>query len=109
MGNDQKLDARRGDLVQIHKIILTPEQRSQDLPASTKAVPYEAWIKGFLLEDRAKIGSTVRIETFIGREISGTLVEINPVYSHNFGKPRPELFHCGKEGNPNVGTKKVKP
>ena len=109
MGDDQRRDAQRGDLVQIHKIILTPEQRSMDLPASTKTVPYEAWIKGFLLEDRAGIGDTVRIETFIGREISGTLVEINPVYSHNFGKPRPELFLFCKEGKRNGETKKGKP
>jgi hypothetical protein len=89
--------AHKGDLVQIHKVILTPEQRPADLPAPTKAVPYEAWIKGFLLDNKAKIGDTVRIETFIGRELSGTLVGINPVYDHNFGKPRPELLSIGKE------------
>ncbi len=89
--------ARKGDLVQIHKVILTPEQRLADLPAPTKAVPYEAWIKGLLLDNEAKIGDTVRIETFIGRELSGTLVEINPAYSHNFGKPRPELLTIVKE------------
>ena len=89
--------ARKGDFVQIHKVILAPEERPLDLPAATKAVPYEGWIKGNLLDNKAAIGDTVRIETFIGRELSGPLVEINPVYDHNFGKPRPELLSIGKE------------
>jgi hypothetical protein len=89
--------AVKGDLVQIHKVILTPEQRPEGLPESTKVVPYEGWIKGFLLENEANIGETVRIETFIGRELSGTLVEVNPAYSHNFGKPRLELLTIMKE------------
>lgn len=89
--------AAKGDLVQIHKVILTPEQRPEGLPESTKAVPYEAWIKGFLLDEKAKVGDAVRIETFIGRELSGTLVEVNPVYGHNFGKPRLELLRIGME------------
>ncbi|TET16451.1 MAG: 2-amino-4-ketopentanoate thiolase [Dehalococcoidia bacterium] len=86
----------KGTLVQIHKVILTPEQRPEDIPACTKNVPYEAWIKGFLLDDEARIGDTVQIETFIGRRLSGTLVEVNPVYIHNFGKPQPALLPVGK-------------
>lgn len=89
--------ATRGDLVQIHKVILKPEQRPENLPECTKAVSYEAWIKGFLLDDKAKVGDTVRIETFIGRELSGTLEVVNPIYDHNFGKPRPELLRIGME------------
>lgn len=90
-------NALRGVLVQIHKVILTPEQRPEGIPACTKSVPYEAWIKGFLLDDEARIGDTVRIETFIGRELSGTLVEVNPMYTHHFGKPQPALLSVGME------------
>ncbi len=90
-------NALRGDLVQIHKVILTPEQRPEGIPACTKSVPYEAWIKGFLLDDEARIGDTVRIETFIGRELSGTLVEVNPMYTHHFGKPQPALLSVSIE------------
>jgi hypothetical protein len=97
MSKEQPKNALRGDLVQIHKVILTPEQRPEDLPACTKAVPYEAWIKGFLLDDKARIGDTVRIETLIGRQLSGTLVEVNPIYAHNFGKPQPALLLAGLE------------
>lgn len=97
MSEEHGKNARRGDLVQIHKVILTPEQRPENIPASTKAVPYEAWIKGFLLDDQAKIGDTVKIETFIGREIAGSLTEVNPIYNHNFGKPQPALLSLGME------------
>ncbi len=90
-------DAKKGDLVQIHKIILKPDQRPDSLPESTKSVPYECWIKGFLLNGKAAIGDEVRIETFIGREISGTLYTVSPVYDHNFGLPQNELLTVGNE------------
>ena len=97
MSNDYvKNNALKGDLVQIHKVILTPEQRPENIPASTKAVPYEGWIKGFLLDKEARIGDTVRIETFIGRQLSGALVEVNPEYTHHFGKPQPALLAVGR-------------
>jgi hypothetical protein len=90
-------DAKIGDLVQIHKIILKPDQRPDSLPDSTKSVPYECWIKGFLLNDEAGRGEEVQIETFIGREISGTLVSVNPAYDHSFGLPQKELLSIERE------------
>jgi len=88
--------ALRGDLVQVHKVVLTPEQRPENIPECTKRVPYEAWIKGFLLDDEARIGDSVRIETFIGRQLSGTLAEVNPTYTHHFGEPQPTLLSVGR-------------
>ncbi len=90
-------DAKKGDLVQIHKIILKPDQRPDSLPESTKSVPYECWIKGFLLNSEAQIGQEVQVETLIGREISGTLVSVNPAYDHSFGRPQTELLSIGRE------------
>ncbi len=90
-------DARRGDLVQIHRVILEPSMRPENLPPETKAVPYECWIKGFLLEAEADFGDQVRVESFIGRELKGTLAALNPVYDHNFGRPRRELLSIGSE------------
>jgi hypothetical protein len=90
-------DAKRGDLVRIHRIILGPDHRPDNLPISTKSVPYECWIKGFLLDEDAKIGSEVRIKTFIEREISGTLHQVNPIYDHNFGQPQKEILTIGNE------------
>jgi hypothetical protein len=85
-------DAKRGDLVQIHSIILEPDQRPDNLPSSTKLVPFECWIKGFLIDEAVNIGDQVRIRTFAGREVSGALCEVNPVYDHDFGKPQTELL-----------------
>ena len=91
------LDAKKGDLVKIHKIILEPDERTGNLPSSTKSVPYECWIKGFLLDKNAKLGNEVKIETLIGREISGTLFEVNPTYNHDFGESPKEILSVGNE------------
>jgi hypothetical protein len=96
-------DARKGDLVQIHKIVLEPNQRPETLPESTKSVPYVCWIKGFLLNKEAIVGDEVQIETFIGREISGTLVSVNPTYDHSFGLPQKELVTIGRELRRRIG------
>jgi hypothetical protein len=95
-------DARKGDFVQIHKVVLKVEQRSEHLPPSTKIVPYEGWIKGFLVDEEGSVGDEVRIRTLIGREIVGTLCRVNPVYDHNFGVPQKELLTIGDEVKENL-------
>lgn len=90
-------DAKRGDFVQIHKVILKPGQRPETLPECTRSVPYECRVKGFLIDESADIGEEVKIETFIGREILGILEQVNPVYDHNFGVPQKELLSIGSE------------
>ncbi|MDN5300655.1 MAG: 2-amino-4-ketopentanoate thiolase alpha subunit [Thermoanaerobacteraceae bacterium] len=90
------MDARKGDWVQIHRIVLNPGERSPHLPDDTKKVPLEVWQKGFITHD-ASIGDEVEIETVIGRKVKGKLVNINPVYEHNFGKPVQELLTIGME------------
>lgn len=81
---------KAGTWVQIHKIILTPNERAPHLPADTKLVPLEIWIKGTLLKD-SKIGKPAEIKTVTGRIETGTLVQANPHYSHSFGNDVPEL------------------
>lgn len=90
-------DANEGDLVLIHKIVLKPEKRPGNLPPSTAAVPYECWIKGSLMNESANMGDRVSVRTFIGREISGALFEVNPKYNHNFGETQKEIFSIGYE------------
>ncbi len=90
-------DAKRDDLVQIHTVILEPSERANNLPSSTKQVPYECWVKGFLLDKCADKGDEVRIETFIGRELTGTLHKVNPTYEHDFGTPQKVLLTIGDE------------
>ncbi len=88
-------DAVKGDLVQIQKVVLAPEQRPADLPPSSREVPYQCWIKGFLLDEQAELGQEVSVETFIGRRLRGVLYAVRPLYDHGFGRPRPELLGIG--------------
>ena len=91
------MDARKGDLVRIHKIILEVGERAPNIPEDTQKVPLELWDKGFLLNDQAKIGDMVEVETYIGRKVEGKLIEVNPYYEHDFGKFVPELTYIGRQ------------
>ncbi len=98
-------DAKKNDLVQIHRTILEPRERAQNLPPSTAALPYECWIKGFLTDEAANLGDSVKIKTLIGREFSGILYSINPIYDHNFGTPQKELLSIGEEAWHRLGRR----
>lgn len=87
---------KKGEWVRIHKIILEPSQRAPQVPDDTKASPLEMWDKGYLMAD-AEIGDEVEIETVSGRVESGTLIELNPYYTHDFGTFVPELLAIDKQ------------
>ncbi len=89
--------AKKGDWVRIHNIVLTPDQRAVQVPEDTRNVPLELWTKGFLDDNEARIGDIVNIETYIGRKVSGKLIEIAPYYEHDFGKCIPELLYIGRQ------------
>lgn len=91
------MDAVRGDWVRIHNIILKVGERSTNIPEDTQNVPLEMWDKGFLIDEEGNIGDTVQVETYIGRKIKGTLIEVNPYYKHDFGKSIPELLYIGRQ------------
>ncbi len=82
--------AKKDQLVQIHSIVLNPEDRAAHLPEDTKKVPLAMWTKGNLVQD-ANIGETCQVITMTGRKVSGTLVEVEPRYTHDFGDYVPEL------------------
>lgn len=86
----------KGTWVEIKQVVLQPEERAQSLPEDTRKVPYILRASGFLVED-AEMGGQAKIKTIIGREISGTLITINPSYTHSFGKTIPELLTIGTE------------
>lgn len=90
------MEAKKGQWVQIHQIVLQPHERAPHLPDDTKQVPLELRVKGFLQDD-AKIGDEVTIETIIGRKLIGKLEVVNPRYEHDFGEPIPELLTIGRE------------
>lgn len=77
--------------VLIHRDILKPEERAPQIPEDTKKVPLEMWIKGYLTAD-AKIGDEVTVTTRTGRKETGTLMEEEPCYKHDYGKFVPELL-----------------
>ena len=91
------MDAKKGDWVRIHNVVLEVGQRAPNIPEDTQNVPLEIWDKGFLLNDKANIGDKVEVETYIGRKMEGTLIEVNPYYKHDFGKCVPELLYIGRQ------------
>lgn len=80
----------KGTWVEIHSMVLAAGERAPQLPEDTREVPLEMKAKGFLVAVAA-IGDEAEIETSAGRRLQGTLVKVNPAYSHGFGPPLPEL------------------
>lgn len=82
---------KKGSWVLIRRDILKPEERAPQIPEDTKKVPLEMWIKGYLTAD-AKIGDEVTVTTRTGRKETGTLLEAEPYFKHDYGKFVPELL-----------------
>jgi hypothetical protein len=82
--------ALKNTWVEIGGIVLQKDQSAPNLPDDTKQVPLEMRVKGFLLHDAEK-GAEAEIVTPAGRRVRGTITAINPVYTHMFGRPIPEL------------------
>lgn len=82
--------------VEIHRIILAPNERAPKIPEDTRAVPLEMRVKGFLKRE-AELGQEVEIITPIGRHLKGALLQVNPPFGHDFGAPVPELLEIGRE------------
>lgn len=91
-----------GTWVEIEQVVLTPAQRAPTLPEDTKGVPYVMRVSGFLIEP-AELDGPARIRTMIGRELAGTLMTVNPSYSHSFGATVPELLTIGLRPNEEAG------
>ncbi len=89
--------ATKGAWVQVHSVVLSPQERSGKIPDDTRAVPLEMWVHGFLLNDSARVGDEVEVETAIGRTVKGTLQNTRPGYTHTFGRTLPELAQVGRQ------------
>ena len=90
------MDAKKGEWVMVHRIVLTPEKRAPQVPDDTKKVPLEMWVKGYAQSD-CNIGDEVEIITITGRQEKGNLCEIAPTYNHSFGNHIPELLKIGTQ------------
>ncbi len=90
------MQAKKGEWVMIHSIVLAPSERAPQVPEDTKQVPLEMWVRGILTHD-ASLNDEAEIETNTGRFVKGKLVEIRPAYSHNYGKHVPEVLAIGRQ------------
>lgn len=88
--------AKKNDWVRIHVTVLAPSGRAAAVPDDTKQVPLEMFVKGHLVSD-AEIGSECEVITKTGRHVTGTLLEVNPHYSHSYGDYVPEIEKAGDE------------
>ncbi|HHY70560.1 MAG TPA: 2-amino-4-ketopentanoate thiolase [Thermoanaerobacterales bacterium] len=91
------MKAQKNDWVEVEKPVLLLEQRSSHLPEDTKKVPLVMWVKGFLLDENASIGDTVKINTLTDRSVEGKLVQVNPKHEYDYGESIPELIQIGQE------------
>ncbi len=82
---------KKNSYVEIHKVIFEAHERTAKIPEETKKVPYEMFIKGFLLLD-ASIGDLVTVETITGRVVEGTLLKENPTYDLGYGGFVPHIL-----------------
>jgi hypothetical protein len=89
--------AKKGDWVRIHKVVLPAAERTAKIPDDTKQVDFEMWVKGTLQNETAEIGDEVTILTATDREETGKLLEVNPYYTHSYGKFVPEIVEIDKQ------------
>ncbi|MBS3943425.1 MAG: 2-amino-4-ketopentanoate thiolase [Dethiobacter sp.] len=89
--------AKKGDWVQIYKVLLPPGERAPGLPPETAAAPLAMKVKGHLIEETATAGDVVSVQTITGRIVTGELIAVNPAYRIDYGCPQPELLNVGAE------------
>ncbi|MGL4797487.1 MAG: 2-amino-4-oxopentanoate thiolase subunit OrtA [Paraclostridium sp.] len=88
------MKAKKGDFVRVHSVVLDAIDRAPSVPEDTRCVPLEMWVKGFVQED-ADVGDLVSVVTMTSRVVEGILVEVEPCYSHGYGKFVPEILEIG--------------
>ncbi|HEY5277485.1 MAG TPA: 2-amino-4-oxopentanoate thiolase subunit OrtA [Coriobacteriia bacterium] len=93
---DETMKCAVGDWVEVRYVLLEPADRAANLPADTAAQPLLVWMKGFARAE-AIVGGDLSIETTTGRTVTGVLTDVNPGYTHTFGRPAPELTHVGRD------------
>jgi len=91
-----KQSVKKDTWVEIYQVVLAAGERAPQVPDDTRKVPLEMRARGWLVEP-ANLNEAAEIKTPAGRHLWGTLIEINPAYTHGFGPPIPELTHIGSE------------
>jgi hypothetical protein len=88
-------EVKKNTWVKVYRIVLNVGERASHIPEETARVPLEMRVNGFLTNETAHIGETVTVTTLSGRIVEGTLIEIEPKYTHSFGNYIPELGCIG--------------
>jgi len=81
--------------VEVNKVIFKSGERTANIPEDTKNVPYEMFVKGYLLKD-SKIGESVSVKTDTGRIVNGILLNEDPTYELDYGNNVPEILMIKK-------------
>ncbi len=89
-------EAKKGDWVQIETTVLKAGERAPQVPADTQDCDLKMWVKGDALSDATE-GETVEVRTTTGRVVAGTLVDVNPNYTHTYGEFQPELLRVERQ------------
>ena len=84
------MQGKKGQWAQIRRVVLEPSERAPLVPEDTKQTPLVMWVKGYLSHD-ADVGQECEVTTITGRAVKGLLDEVEPCYTHDFGKYVPEL------------------
>lgn len=87
---------KKGTWVEIEEIVLTPEDRTKNIPDETKKTPLKAWIRGNCLSE-CELENEVQVETNVGRIVKGKVVQIEPGYYHTYGNCVEEISNIGKQ------------
>lgn len=72
--------------VEIEWVILPSEERSENLPADTRELPYVGRARG-LVEGVVEVGQSTSVVTLADRVLHGMVVDSAPGYTHSFGRP----------------------
>lgn len=80
----------KNSFVEVHSIVFDANERTAKIPDDTLKVPYEMFVKGYLV-DKAEVGDDVEIITVTGRSVRGKLLKVNPTFKLDYGKYVPEL------------------
>lgn len=83
--------AKKGDWVQICRVVLPAGQRAPQVPEDTRKCDLLMWVKGFAQSD-VEEGDEVEVLTITGRREKGIICAVNPCYIHSYGKFVPELL-----------------
>ncbi len=94
---DKKKWFSQGDLAVIEIVVFPVGKRAPQVPEDTKNTPLIAFTKGWLIDQKAKVGDTVTVRTMTDRTVQGTLTNRGLAPVHTYGGFVPELLEIHKQ------------